>query len=173
MRIYTNYYLALYYKMKTTKQYKLIRRDKVADIFFGKLNERIVFDYIKELHPDCEVFYWSNPYQPMDFLVRKKGVIIHEYEVKSRRNIYFGQHVSLFFGANKLKYADRQRAKFPKRKHTFLWYLADQKELYCWDYDGTQKEGYEYYRADGWNGNEKKKPCIYIWNKFIDQLVME
>jgi len=152
-------------------KYLKVSRDKEADIFFGKRNERIVYKYIQDLHEDGDVYFYKNKFNEFDFKVKKDGVVIHEYELKSRRKIKFGTYGSLMFGENKLRYADRKKKMFPERKHTFLWYLVEEKKVYYWDYDGGQEQ--EYYKALGWNGDEEKKPCIYVYNKNIGELTYE
>jgi len=155
----------------TINKYRKITRDKEADIFLGKRYERIVYKYIKDLHPEDEVYFYRNKFNEFDFKVKNNGVVIHEYELKSRREIVFGSYNSLMFGKNKLNYADRKRKLFPERKHTFLWYLIEPKKLYYWDYEGGQQE--EYYEALGWNGDEEKKPCVYVYNRNINEIVYE
>ena len=155
-----------------SEKYVKIIRNKQNDIFFGKQNEKIVYEYIKELHDeDCDVYFYKNKFNEFDFKVKKGKKVIHEYELKSRRKIKFGSFKSLFFGANKLAYADRKKKKYPNRKHTFLWYLVEEKKVYFWDYEGRHQSS-EYYEALGWNGDEEKKPCIYVYNKHIGELEM-
>tara|TARA_R110001599_G_scaffold7596_1_gene36891 strand:+ start:659 stop:1132 length:474 start_codon:yes stop_codon:yes gene_type:complete len=144
---------------------------KKSDLIWGLENEKIVFEYIEALHPNEDVYFFRNKYNEFDFFVLNSDKeIIHEYELKSRRKINFHTHEDLMFGANKKDYADEKLKLNPNCKFTVMWYLTAVDEVYFWNYYDSEKQKHQYEIRLGWNGNEKRVPCVFVKTQFMTQL---
>ena len=161
------------------KQYKKISKGKLADIFYGKESEKMVYeDYLIQFHPEDyeDIYFHENVYNSFDFYVKdnRTGKITHEYELKTRRDLWFKKFDSLFFNESKLKYCDKIHKYDKKREFTILWYLDDYDELYYWTYYG-KKQRDQYRRAKGRNDKRGEKwcDCIYVKNEYINKVLDE
>lgn len=136
---------------------KVLKKD---DLNFGYAKEDEVLEILKLKHGE-NVKKFKRKYHPFDYYVTDdKGIIIKEYEVKSRRCGY-KTYPTLAFGLNKLDYADIQIKK--NIETTFLWYLRE--GLFEWDYDGTQK--YTVSSICNKARNDKPHDAVFVDTKYI------
>ena len=51
-----------------------------------------------------------------------------------------------------------------------MWYLTAVDEVYFWNYYDSEKQKHQYEIRLGWNGNEKRVPCVFVKTQFMTQL---
>jgi len=148
------------------------------DLGFGKRNEKRVWEYLRDYYDglglDVDVYFFKHKYARFDYYVKDRNTneIIHEYELKSRRDITIDSYNDIMFGENKKIYADKKLRINPNLKFTILWWLDKSQKLYWWDY-GVDTNSNEYSIRYGRNRKETPKMCVYVKTKYMNTFEYE
>lgn len=127
------------------------------DLDFGLASEDIFIGDLQKKHENSQVNKFSYKWSSFDYKVKYGGMIIKEYELKTRR-VNHGLYPTLIFGKTKWDYALKQIKKGIEME--VVWKLNDC--VVSWVLDPNKTD--QYYIGVGQNvkRNEKKKACIHV-----------
>ena len=122
------------------------------DLDFGLASEDIFIGDLQKKHENSQVNKFSYKWSSFDYKVKYGGMIIKEYELKTRR-VNHGLYPTLIFGKTKWDYALKQIKKGIEME--VVWKLNDC--VVSWVLDPNKTD--QYYIGVGQNvkRNEKKK----------------